>query len=145
MRKLAPVFVLTSFVAFSSACVFAMGDMNKKKSTTVETSTQSNMSAPPLNTTGSSYNSGSTGSNMSGSGTSSSSSMGSPMMRDSTPTPMGDTGTSATKAKRSQNARNDDRCDESRNPGMTLPKDCSPTAGTGAPASSGTTGQSGGQ
>ena len=138
MRKLAPAIVLTSFVAFSSACVFAMGDLNKKKTTTLETSSQATMPGPLSNTSGSSYNSGSTGSSMSGSGTSNSSSMGNPMN-------MGDTGTAATKAKRSQNARNDDRCDESRNPGMTLPKDCSPTAGTGAPASSGTTGQSGGQ
>lgn len=193
MRKLAPVFILTSIVALTSASAFAMGDYKKNKDTS-STPAATQGSSMSNSMSGSSYgtqpstsmpaengktnmNGGSTASTgnatLSGSaaGTTGGAAMGGSMgtdstnaaagssygnsssgymmkkdktsMQDKTPTPMGDTGTAATKAKMSQTAKNDDRCDESKHAGMTLPKECFTKSGTGAAAVNSTQGQSG--
>jgi len=101
MRKLAPAFIITTFVTFAGASAFAADTMSTDKPASAKPAAiDSTMSAPDP----------------------------------------------AAKKKLKQAARNDARCDASKQPaGTMLPKECYEKSGTGAAASNDTQKQSGGE
>lgn len=100
MRKLAPAFIITTFVTLAGASAFAADAMSTDKPASAKPAAiDSSMSAPDP----------------------------------------------AARKKLKQTARNDDRCDSSKQPaGTMLPKECYEKSGTGAAASNSTQKQSGG-